>query len=324
MSDASLTLLLGGNAWHRQEDNHCPELPSLQTLLSKASRTSSQNDTNVFLCELFGMAPDSANAAVSALGNGLDPCDGWWLQADPVHMLADRDQLFLSASSLLGLSQNEADQLITELNNVYKDDGWQFFAPSPQHWYLKLPESLSLHTVPTAEAMGRRVGEILPQGTDAMMWQRVMTEVQMLLHSSNVNMQRSAEGQLTVNALWFWGGGHLPQTYHTSQWTHFVAEDPMLSGLARLHGHHAEHYSSSSLDELVANEGRGLWQLNLHSLDQAERELFTPLLTRLREGVLSEVVIAIPEHGLWHVDKAALRRWWRRRKPLSSLLEGEA
>nr|NIS42121.1 hypothetical protein [Desulfuromonadales bacterium] len=68
-------------------------------------------------------ANDLPAAAVSALGEGLDVSNGWWLRADPVHMVADRDQLYLSAYKALELSQSEVDELVAELNRLYADDG---------------------------------------------------------------------------------------------------------------------------------------------------------------------------------------------------------
>ncbi len=259
-------------------------------------------------------------ASLSALGDGLAASSGWWLRADPVHLVADRDQLYLSACHVLGVTQSEAEELVKELNRTYAADGWEFIAVTPQRWYLRLPQPLAMRTIPTSGAIGRRVGEVLPQGEDALVFQRAMTEIQMLLHTSLANTRRSEQGFLTINSLWFWGGGELPEAAGESAWDRIVADDPLLLGLARLHGVETATAAATPL-RLGAGEAKVLWQADVTSLELAERELFAPLVAMLQSGELAELVLVLPGYGRWHIDRAALRRWWRRRKPLSALLQ---
>lgn len=281
-------------------------------------------DFSSYLFQLFCLQTEASCdlpvASLSALGDGLDASSGWWLRADPVHMVADRDQLYLSACNALGVTQGEANELIAELNRLYAEDGWQFVAVTPQRWYLRLPQGLSMRTIPTVEAMGHPVGKVLPQGDDALVWQRSMTEMQMLLHSSRVNTRRNEQGLLTVNSLWFWGGGALPEATGEMQWNRVIAGEPLVKGLALHHGLDCDDPSQTSL-VTVTGERQVLWQANIDSLELSEKMLFEPLLTMLRAGELAELVIALPGIGCWHIDRAALRRWWRRRKPLASLLQ---
>jgi hypothetical protein len=317
--------LLSDVARHLPVDEDWPTMPALQGLLSKGTRETLPADFSSSLFELFPLQPEAARdlpvAPLSALGDGLDASSGWWLRVDPVHMVADRDQLYLSASGVLGLSQGEADELVAEFNGLYADDGWQFVAATPRRWYLRLPQPLAMRTIPTGAAMGRRVGEVLPQGDDALYWQRVMTEIQMLLHASPVNTRRTEKGQLAVNSLWFWGGGKLPVATSESGWSRVVADEPLVMGLAQLHGIKADATGSTTL-ESVTEEAKVLWQATVESLETSEQALFAPLLAMLQAGKLVELVIVLPGFGRWHIDRAALRRWWRRRKSLASWLQG--
>jgi hypothetical protein len=161
---------------------------------------------------------------------------------------------------------------------------------------------------------------VLPQGDDALVWQRTMTEIQMLLHASPVNARRSEKGLLAVNSLWFWGGGELPAAVSASGWDRVVADDPLARGLARLYGLETEAPAATALAS-AAGKKRVLWQTSLESLELAEQGLFAPLLAMLRAGELTELVIVLPGLGSWHIDRAALRRWWRRSKSLASLLQ---
>jgi len=332
MTTPSLTLLLPS---FDLPDDGWPDMPALQTLLSKGEREAITETFATTLCAHFGLFAVKGSelplAALSALGDGLAAGEGGWLQADPVHLVADRDQLYLSASTALQLSQTEADSLVGELNRLYADDGWQFIAATPQRWYLHLPQSVVMTTTPTAEAMGRSVGEVLPQGEEAMVWQRVMTEVQMLLHSSPVNDARAGQGKLAVNGLWFWGGGVLPQAAGDGEWQQVFTNHPLARGLAKWHG---VKFESPSLRQLSACDGRVLWvgdslpskQQDTMAFEALEQQLFVPLLTMLQHAELSQLVIELPGQGRWRVDRRALcgwrGRWWRRRKPLASLLKG--
>ncbi len=301
-------------------------MPALQTLLSRGTRYALCGDLSKILFEHFQLSGECADelpvAAISAYGDGLDSSLGWWLCVDPVHLVADRDQLYLSASDVIGLEREEADALVEELNRFYNEDGWYFYVASPQRWYLRLPEPLALKTISTAEAMGSRVGEVLPQGDDALYWQRLMTEMQMMLHASTVNAERNDRGLLTVNSLWFWGAGEMPPVSARPDWGRVVADDPLAKGLARLYRISTEEavVGRSATRQAASSE---LWQTTLMSPEAGERELFVPLLNRLRAGELDELLIELPGIGRWRIERRALRCLWRRRRPLASLLQGE-
>ncbi|MFO7593295.1 MAG: hypothetical protein R6X15_04520 [Pseudomonadota bacterium] len=325
MNRRTVILLLSDFERSLPHDGEWPRLPALQRLLSKGERERLPADYFSSLTELLPLSqivsPELPVAPLSAHGDGLEVSDGWWLHADPVHMVADRDQLYLSASEILEVTQSEADSVVAELNHLYQDEGWKFAAPSPQRWYLRLPQALAMHTIPTQAAMGRPVGEVLPQGDDALYWQRVMTEIQMVLHTSPINDRRSEAGLLELNSLWFWGGGELPQADFQPGFSRVVADDPLVKGLARLHGLLVESADTASME--VASGEKILWQARMESLGSSEQVLFAPLLNMLQTGKLDEVVIMLPELGRWRIERPALRRWWRRIKPLASLLKEE-
>lgn len=325
MKRRTCTLLLSGIERSLPHDGEWPRLAAFQRLLSKGRRALLPTDLYSSLAELLPLSlaasAEPPIAPLSAHGDGLDVSDGWWLRVDPVHLVADRDQLYLSASEILEVTQSEADSIVAELNRLYEDEGWWFAAPTPRRWYLRLPQPLVMRTTPTHTAMGRRVGEVLPQGEDALYWQRVMTEIQMVLHACPVNARRREEGRLEINSLWFWGGGELPQVGIQPGCERVVSDDPLGKGLARLHGLPVESPDAVSIEK--AGSENILWQATVESPESSEQALFTPLLSMLQTDNLDEVVIILPEFGRWQVDRAALRRWWRRVKPLVSLLKEE-
>lgn len=314
-------LLLSGLDGSPPGKGRWPALPAMQQLLSKGDPLPFERDPFAAMFGAFSLATDGAQdrpvAPLRALGDGLDAGSGWWLCVDPVHLVADRDQLYLSAAESLAVSRDEADELVQGLNHLFSEAGWRFHAPEPGRWYLQLPAPLAMQTVPTHEAMGCRVGDVLPRGEDALQWQRSMTEIQMWLHASAVNARRTAAGALPLNSLWCWGGGSLPAASAEVAWGRVVAEEPLLRGLGRLHQLAVEPLP---LEQAVAQARPVLWQERVTSLEAAEERRFVPLLAMLREGLAEELRIEIAGIGCWKVTRAALRRWWRRRRPLGRVL----
>ncbi|HSM97404.1 MAG TPA: hypothetical protein VLS47_00180 [Gallionella sp.] len=157
------------------------------------------------LCELFGVpcAAEAPVAPISAAFDGL--AAGCWLRADPVHLRLQRDQMLLLPNR--EISADEAGQLCASLNLHFAGQGMEFFAPHPQRWYVRLDTLPRIHTRHLSQVIGADVRGALPTGADAARWHQVFNEVQMLLFAHPLNEARDERGALTVNSLWFWGGG---------------------------------------------------------------------------------------------------------------------
>jgi hypothetical protein len=160
--------------------------------------------------------------------------EGYWLRADPVHLRATLRDVFLEPPGTLGLAQQEADALARDIGRHFQDRGWNLMAVRPERWYLQAPPA-QLLTHPTHEVAGRNVYAFLAAGDDAKNWRSTWNELQMFLHRHPVNERRDNEGRLTVNSLWFWGGGTLPGEVK-SAWRQVWSDDPIATGLAALAG----------------------------------------------------------------------------------------
>src|SRR3977135_1670535 len=88
-----------------------------------------------------------------------------------------------------------------------------------------------MHTTPADAARGAAIDEKLPAGPDAMRFNALMNEAQMLLHEHPVNPERAPRGELAVNSIWFWGGGVIDAGRARSFSTVF-SDDPLARGLA--------------------------------------------------------------------------------------------
>lgn len=209
---------------------------ALSALLARADRHANPlRGFEARLFQQFGIPPipeqDLPVAAVTRVADMGIVDNDWWIRADPVHLEPQRAGLLLEP--LTDLSQDEANQLTAELNEVLRTDGWLLKAPRPQRWYLKPPTAPELTTTPLQRVTGLDIHAFLPQGPDRKTWHTRLNELQILLHTSTVNARREARGAKTANSLWFWGGGSLPNPAECA-WDEVVADDAVSQGLARI------------------------------------------------------------------------------------------
>lgn len=249
------------------------------------------------LFALFGIFPTAGQdlpvAAVTRVTDmGVIDRD-WWIRADPVYLEAGRDSLIMRAG--LGLTPDEAKQLVMELNESLVQDGWLLKAPRPDRWYLKPPSAASITTTSLAAANGRNVHPLLPRGPDYKAWHTRLNELQILLHTSPVNVARASRGQLPVNSVWFWGGGQLPQPGPV-EWVEVASDDPLSLGLARLTGVPGGPVPENGSELNVPPvSGAQLLVLRLptHILSQNDADAWQTAIQTLMENRLSSLLAAV-------------------------------
>jgi len=315
-----LTLLLP----HAAPDTR---LPALEKMLARGARQCGQpRDWRRRLLSGSGLAESEElpYGPICALGDGLAAEGGYWLCAEPVHLVADQARVYLARrASDLDLTTTEAEALAAEVNHLYREEGWRLWTPTPQRWYLRLPDALQLRTAAPDRVAGSDIHPWLPQGPDGLRLQAAVTEIGMLFHVSPVNSERSAAGRLPVNGLWLWGGGRLPAP-PSLRWERLQGADPLLRGLATLTGRRFVAESADA-DEWLAEEGAGLvlFDEGDASLATQESRWFAPLLAALRRGRLDQLTIhSTATPCSWTLDRRAAHRWWRRRRPLWPVAEG--
>lgn len=155
-----------------------------------------------------GAIPAAAAIYTLDTGRTLPSCI---VCADPVHLQAGSDHARLVPAAALQLSEEDADVLITALNRLVSDDGIDFSrGRSAGHWYLSGLPAAALASWPTHVIAHRNAGDFVQRHADAAAWQRLMTEVQMLLHAHPLNSDRDERGLPAINGVWFWGGAQLP------------------------------------------------------------------------------------------------------------------
>lgn len=307
-------------------------LPALETLLSRADRVQGNaGPLESLLFSAFGHAPMEADLPVAAVTRAADMGggdEGWWLRADPVQLRADRDTLVFMGDGGLALSDDEADTLVRELDQVFQPRGWHLCKGTAQRWYLRLPEDPGMKTHAPAAVWGRDIRPYLPSGEQASLWHAVLNEAQMQLHMSPVNQRREALGLPVVNSVWLWGGGHRPRV--SPPWDHLWCDHVVGRGLARL---------SQDTTELHPVPGHGVQWLtsavsggsHLVVLDNADTDdpqrwrgavqgindrWMAPLLNALRDGSLTRLALVCGAGTDFIATPSGIKRWWRRPRRL--------
>jgi len=223
-----------------------PPLAELSLLLSRSRRSKlAYTDTNSVLMDLLGLKyTDTGDLPVAAYTYFLDTgeaSDAWCLRADPVNLQPDRDRLVMINARPENITMADAQAVAQEINHIYSDEPWQFVTPHPQRWYLLLKDDPSMESGPISQVVGQNIHDFLPSGHDQKYWRSLFNEMQMLLHSHSVNIQRSSQNLESINSLWFWGGGNLPKQDNVlnnpnrNGCDHVWTNDALCQGMASYH-----------------------------------------------------------------------------------------
>lgn len=317
-------------------------VPALERLAAKG-RTAQHLATTLesWLADEFDLASDGGlgtelrAAPFTLLADGGNPGEGIWMRADPACVDVARETLLLADTATFPILRDEADSLSDSLSRHFFEDGLRFEAPHPDRWYVRLPELPRMTTTPIASARGRAVEGVLPQGPDAMRWQAVMNEAQMLLHGHPLNALREARGEPAINTVWFWGAGRLAPVRANARLAVY-AEDPFARGLAQAAGIAAARLPADAVSFLAQapEEGVALIVLDLlrppaaygqagawrERIELLDRIWIAPLVAALAAGRVGMVTIHAPCASMTlHAEttRQDLRRFWRRRRPLA-------
>lgn len=311
MIAATLELILP--PWPNDTDR---PLPVLAALLRRAERRDGwPTGAAARLLARCGCAYDGEPplAPLCCLADGGDPADAYWLRADPVHLAADQDKLYLSATAeTLAITQEEATLLAQEFNTLFQPDGWQLIPLTATRWYLRCDHVPAITATAPQAALARDIRPLLPKGADAMAWHAMLNEVQMLFHASDVSARRAARNLPAINSLWPWGGGRLPQRCDVP-WQRVYADDCVARGLAVLGGRPWSPLPAD-LGTVLDGDTPALVVFDAHGGDWAllERDWLVPLRAALRSGRLDSLVLHLPGTGAsYRLDRTLLRRWWR-------------
>jgi hypothetical protein len=245
---------------------------------------------------------------------GVDPEEGYWLNATPVTLVATHDDIRF-AGAVLDLGREEAAALIASLATHFAADGIAFVAPVPDAWFVRAPAAPDLATRPLDALAGRALRDAMPDGRDARTWRRWQNEIQMLLVEHPVNVARAKAGRAPANSVWLSEGGVRPPAVPLSAPIRTWANGGIAAALASHVGARASKLPES-LDPLLA-EARSDATLvaaldDTLDLAHVERAWAAPAARALARGTLDAVTLIGDGDGhaaMWTARRAGV---WQR------------
>lgn len=256
-------------------------------------------------------------AALSRQADVGDAAGAAWLRVDPAYLRADINGVRLLAhGDALALTDADCDALLPALKPLFGDAGFALDAPVPSRWYLRLAREAILPAfADPGDALGDDIFEHLDSSFEARRWRALSSEAQVVLHNHPWNEARAAQGKLPVNALWFWGGGVLPDARVETRSRHAMAytDDPTMRALAA---------TACGVEPLPARHSGGsddlLFDLTAtRDLAWLEREWLQPALDALRRGEIDMLELDGEDGRVFAVGRWHRLRFWR--KPLTRL-----
>lgn len=251
------------------------------------------HDLDRAVATLAGLPADAAIAPLAALGAGLDPGTSYVLRADPVSLVAGRDDVLLTGR-VDDLAADEAEALVATLTAQFAGDGLAFHAPRPDAWFVSATAGVPVDTTPLDRVTGA-IQPFLPQGPHAKTWRRWLSEMQMILHAHPVNAMRESAGRAPLTGIWISQGGTLARDVTPAPGDVRATARPagdVARGLALLAGKAAMH-PPESFGELAGDDalvvldpvtdGEGAARLARAWLD--------PAVAALTRGDLDELIV---------------------------------
>jgi hypothetical protein len=330
---ASFTLVVTGfvPAWRRASALPPFELPTLTRMVRRGVASRSEVSSpgwkagQLRLLALLGLDAEARHggAALEWLGLGGEPRLGGWLRAEFVHLEVGSHDARLHV--LTGLDAEDAAELASALVAGLQYPGLSVLPSSDPRACpgVFLHSDGGIHAACQVPAFDDLVElrDVLPQGKDGPTLRRLFTEAQMLLHEHPVNVARERRKLRAANAIWLTGAseyaGVLPVPLPA-----VASGGPYLNGLCRLHGGRvlAVPASATAADLPALVELPALGDADpAPELDRLERDWFAPLADALGAGRIGAVVIQLDDLEV-RIDRAALRRFWRRGPTLKELL----
>jgi len=276
--------------------------------------------------DLFGMesVPEVPVAALTRVSdrNLTQPGDGGWLQLDPVTLQAGMTQVFMTSHGFADLDIQERNDIESCVRSILREEGLELHSDHLQRWYLALDEPLEFHFTPLEMALGMDVAEAMPGHPAARPWRRSMNEIQVALHHCPVNVRRRESGRQEINSVWFWGAGCTPAPAPHPLFGAVYSDNPVTRGLAIVNGCQLENLDQAVRENFSLISPAVLidWSPATHD---ARREfgrldaLVGQLVAGVGRGTHSLTLLDGAGDGRVY-DRAARRRFWRRRTPLVS------
>ncbi len=290
----------------------------LQLLPKKVKRLPTSANYLDVLKQLLGLDIRHHQASLLALADNLSLDNKWWLRADPVQIEAENNVAYMLGNTHLAISDEEAQALKRDINNFIAADSLTLITASPTSWYFSSTRNLEIETIPLRDVLYKNLYNHLPRGQHYQYWRRLLTEIQMLLHNSEINKQRIKDGKPQINSLWFWGEGQLPLTKPDEHWQSISSNDPLLKGYADWQAiDYTSLSSATALVNIPSSNGHHLitynaeFSMSADDSQQNEQQLLRCLIAAIKSSAIETLNLYLPNKAEVCLKAGDLQPWWR-------------
>lgn len=265
---------------------------ALAQLLAKGKVTQLEKPLEALICEHYGLQAvhDYPIASIAAVVDGLDVGGAYWLRADAVHLVLQRDCFSLGEPIPLQVNREHAEGMIASLNQHFSQDGLMFLIGNSGAWYLRSVQEPQIKTTLPSVVAGKNIHQFMPQGLDSSKWLAVLNEVQMILFEHPANIAREATGEMAVNSVWFSGGGVMPQTaVFKNDESSVFANSILYQGLGKWAGFSLLP-TPSNFDAILQSDLAHV-RLHLTPNNQLDEAWFKPILSALKSRKIKNLTL---------------------------------
>jgi hypothetical protein len=294
------------------------EAPALERCLARgrplARPAANADELRVALFESEDASPapvGALTAAADALSEAGDT--RYWLRVDPVTLTADMTRVFMTAHGLADVEEADRAALRECVADTLAEAGHALLCGHPERWLLALDAAPPVEFMRLENALGLDMAEVLPGDPEDLEWRRLQ--------------RRRSQGLREINGAWIWGGGRLPQAGRSCPFDCVISDHPVSLGLAALADCAPRPESAAEVHAAVARGGTVLHDWRTSALGAAgELDRLERFVAGFDQDVArGRLAITLLDGGGsgWRLDRAALRRFWRRPRPLRERLSTE-
>lgn len=295
-----------------------PDLPVLNHWCARARAVAVADGRYGFISQQLSVSrpPLAALAWLGAFGHAPERQT---FHATPVHLQAGLRDVVLFAGGGLEVAEPELKAIVADANRHFDHEPTLVVAGG--QLFLQASAQLDVHTVPLHCVQGATLRQHLPSGRNAGQLNSWVNELQMFLHSHEINQRRAAQGRPQLNGIWVWGEGGLPSTTRsTNVMVH--AESPHMRGLGALLGASVARPAAAHHLQIEGEHNRHIvefdacaraldaddtlaWQA---SVADVARHWLQPVLDQVHSGECSEAVLYGGDGVARHLN--GKKRWW--------------
>lgn len=290
--------------------------PALATLAKHAAPPQREaRGLDAVMLAAAGLPPTTPVAPLAARGAGLDAATGTIARADPITMVAGRDDVLL-AGRVDDVSATDALAFISLLDAHFASDGLTFVAARPDAWFVQFADLAVPQTTPLAQVHGALHAH-QPRGEHAARWKRWTAEMQMLLHEHPLNAARERNGQSPVSGLWIADAGPAVPSSGGTVVDWFAPAGPsgdVARGLARMQARAAPlppatfaHWPATADAVVILRPLR-----TAADLQEAAAAWLSPALAALDRGTITELTVTADADHDAFVWSPRAAKWWTR------------